>query len=79
MLQKKDTVENEAGMDCWVHDTETGENRVIAKNQGIGGVEGDTKEEETGVLVVCFLIGAVGSLPGFQVGVAFMRFPLFSP
>jgi dipeptidyl aminopeptidase/acylaminoacyl peptidase len=30
------SAENEAGMDCWLHDTETGENRLIAKNQGIG-------------------------------------------
>lgn len=30
------SLENEAGMDCWLHDTETGENRLIAKNQGIG-------------------------------------------
>ncbi len=30
------SVENEAGMDCWLHDTGTGEHRLIAKNQGIG-------------------------------------------
>jgi dipeptidyl aminopeptidase/acylaminoacyl peptidase len=24
------------GMDCWLHDTETGENRLIVSNQGIG-------------------------------------------
>jgi dipeptidyl aminopeptidase/acylaminoacyl peptidase len=30
------SAENEAGMDCWLHDIETGENRLIAKNQGIG-------------------------------------------
>ncbi|MEL7537000.1 MAG: S9 family peptidase [Pseudomonadota bacterium] len=28
--------ESENGMDCWLHDTETGENRLIVKNQGIG-------------------------------------------
>lgn len=27
------------GMDCWLHDTETGENRLIVKNQGIGVCE----------------------------------------
>lgn len=35
-LSYSSSVENEAGMDCWVHDTGTGENRLIAKNQGIG-------------------------------------------
>ena len=30
------SAENEAGMDCWLHDTETSENRLIARNQGIG-------------------------------------------
>ncbi len=35
-LRYSSSVENEAGMDCWLHDTETGENRLIAKNQGIG-------------------------------------------
>ena len=24
------------GMDCWVHDTQSGENRLVVKNQGIG-------------------------------------------
>ena len=35
-LSYSSSVENEAGMDCWLHDTGTGENRMIAKNQGIG-------------------------------------------
>ena len=35
-LSYSSSVENEAGMDCWLHDTGTGENRLIAKNQGIG-------------------------------------------
>lgn len=35
-LSYSSNAESEAGMDCWLHDTETGENRLIAKNQGIG-------------------------------------------
>jgi len=35
-LRYSSSAENEAGMDCWLHDTDTGENRLIAKNQGIG-------------------------------------------
>ena len=30
------TAESERGMDCWLHDTEAGENRLIARNNGIG-------------------------------------------
>ncbi len=30
------SAESENGMDCWLHDTETGENRLIVRNQGIG-------------------------------------------
>lgn len=35
-LSYSSNAESESGMDCWVHDTETGENRLIAKNNGIG-------------------------------------------
>ncbi len=35
-LSYSSSVENEAGMDCWVLDTQTGESRLIAKNNGIG-------------------------------------------
>jgi dipeptidyl aminopeptidase/acylaminoacyl peptidase len=35
-LSYSSNAENEAGMDCWLHDTETGEDRLIAKNRGIG-------------------------------------------
>ena len=35
-LSYSSNAENEAGMDCWLLDTGTGENRLIAKNQGIG-------------------------------------------
>ena len=38
-LSYSSNVENAAGMDCWVHDTETGESRLIAKNQGIGACQ----------------------------------------
>ncbi|MDH3991957.1 MAG: S9 family peptidase [Gammaproteobacteria bacterium] len=36
LLRYSSSAENEAGMDCWLHDTQTGENRLIAINQGIG-------------------------------------------
>lgn len=35
-LNYSSSVESDNGMDCWVHDTESGENRLIVKNQGIG-------------------------------------------
>jgi dipeptidyl aminopeptidase/acylaminoacyl peptidase len=35
-LRYSSSAENEAGMDCWLHDTQTGESRLIAINQGIG-------------------------------------------
>jgi dipeptidyl aminopeptidase/acylaminoacyl peptidase len=33
------SAESENGMDCWLHDTQTGENRLIVRNQGIGMCE----------------------------------------
>jgi len=30
---------SESGMDCWLHDTTTSQNRLIVKNQGIGACE----------------------------------------
>jgi len=38
-LAYSSNVENAAGMDCWLYDGETGEHRLIAKNQGIGTCE----------------------------------------
>ncbi len=35
-LSFSSSAESENGMDCWLHDTETGENRLIVRNQGIG-------------------------------------------
>lgn len=38
-LSYSSSAESENGMDCWLHDSETGENRLIVKNQGIGVCE----------------------------------------
>jgi dipeptidyl aminopeptidase/acylaminoacyl peptidase len=38
-LSYSSSAESENGMDCWLHDTQTGENRLIVKNQGIGVCE----------------------------------------
>ena len=35
-LRYSSSAESENGMDCWLHDTDTGANQLIAKNQGIG-------------------------------------------
>jgi Tol biopolymer transport system component len=35
-LSYSSSAESDNGMDCWLHDTQTGENRLIVKNQGIG-------------------------------------------
>ncbi|MEM8984498.1 MAG: S9 family peptidase [Pseudomonadota bacterium] len=35
-LSFSSSAESDNGMDCWLHDTETGENRLIVKNDGIG-------------------------------------------
>ena len=38
-LSYSSSAKSENGMDCWLHDTETGENRLIVKNLGIGVCE----------------------------------------
>lgn len=38
-LSYSSSAKSENGMDCWLHDTQTGENRLIVKNQGIGACE----------------------------------------
>ena len=38
-LSYSSNAESENGMDCWLHDTQTGDNRLIVKNQGIGACE----------------------------------------
>ena len=38
-LSYSSSAESENGMDCWSHDTQTGKNRLIVKNQGIGECE----------------------------------------
>ncbi len=35
-LSYSSSAESENGMDCWLHDTQTGENRLFVRNQGIG-------------------------------------------
>ncbi|MEM1264069.1 MAG: S9 family peptidase [Pseudomonadota bacterium] len=35
-LNFSSSAESDNGMDCWLHDTETDDNRLIVKNQGIG-------------------------------------------
>jgi dipeptidyl aminopeptidase/acylaminoacyl peptidase len=38
-LSYSSNADDAAGMDCWLHDTQTGENRRIAQNQGIGACQ----------------------------------------
>jgi dipeptidyl aminopeptidase/acylaminoacyl peptidase len=38
-LSYSSSAESESGMDCWLFDTETGDNRLIVRNQGIGVCE----------------------------------------
>lgn len=38
-LSYSSSAESENGMDCWIHDTRSGESRLIVRNQGIGVCE----------------------------------------
>jgi len=38
-LNYSSSADSANGMDCWLHDTQTGDNRLIVKNQGIGVCE----------------------------------------